>query len=77
MSLISSLADKNLHVKAASHIPSFLILLQIFFLALLGESERAVSPQFLRQQELSGVFLVGACAAWLFVQADFLPLLEL
>lgn len=35
-----------------------------------------MSPQFLRQQELSGVFLVGACAAWLFVQADFLPLLE-
>lgn len=67
MSLISSLADKNLHVKATGHIASFLILLQIFFLALLGESERAVSAAFASGGALWCVFgwclcSVVACA---------------
>lgn len=73
--LISSLADKYLHVNAASHVTGFLILLQNFLLPFLGEGEKKHSetPMVFPSVGACGVFLDGACDMELHVHVDFPP----
>lgn len=73
--LISSLADKYLHVNAAGHVTGFLILLQNFLLPFLGVGEKnhSESPTVFPSVGACGVFLDGACEVGLRVHVGFPP----